>query len=69
MKDIDDLPLWFGKWKGYTPNEVAEEEPGYVVWMYENVTPIPCSKWLAEACMQDDSDNDDDYGLDPRDFF
>lgn len=35
-KSIDDKPLTFGKYKGKTPNELLEEDPGYLVWMMNN---------------------------------
>ena len=31
----DDLPLTFGKYKGKTPNQIAEVDPSYIVWMVE----------------------------------
>lgn len=50
---IDKTPLAFGKYKGQTPVEVASTEPSYVVWMYENVKPRPCSKSLYRYCVEE----------------
>jgi len=49
-KDI--TPLTFGKYKGQTPEAIAEYDPSYVLWMFENVKPAPCSKALARDCEQ-----------------
>ena len=68
--DKDHTPLSFGKYKGKTPEEIAEIDGSYVVWMFENVTPIPCSKELAEACEADEREDDEEwatgaqYGID-----
>lgn len=37
-----------------TPEEIAEHDPSYVVWMYDTVSPKRCSKTLALACEGDD---------------
>lgn len=58
--DIDDTPLQFGKYKSKTPNEVADIEPSYIVWMHANVLPPLCTRGLAQACEdsgEDDTDN------------
>ena len=57
----DHTPLAFGKYKGKTPEEVAELDPSYVVWMYENVKPAPCSKALAVDCEQDQRDDEEEW--------
>ena len=66
---IDDTPLMFGSYKGLTPNQVADIDPRYVVWMFRAVKPAPCSKKLAEACQMDEYDEgaeaeDLHYGID-----
>lgn len=48
----DTTPLTFGKYKGQTPEAVAEYDPSYIVWMFENVRTAPCSKALANDCKQ-----------------
>lgn len=61
----DQIPLAFGKHKGRTPTEVAGDDPGYIVWLYDNV-PGTVSRDLAVACDQDIEaiyeDGDYDYG-------
>jgi len=53
MNDIDQAPLLFGKYKGQTPEQVSEHDPGYVVWMFHNVNPSPCSRALSDSCEQE----------------
>lgn len=51
VPDLDHTPLTFGRYKGRTPDQVAEEDPAYIVWMFKKVTTLPtCSKLLADAC-------------------
>ena len=38
-RDMDKQPLGFGKYAEQTPEEIAEADPSYIVWMYENVEP------------------------------
>jgi hypothetical protein len=52
--DIDQEPLRFGKHAGKTPEEIADEDPSYIIWMFENVRPSPCSTSLYElVCMEE----------------
>ena len=55
----------FGKYKGKTLEEVAQHDPGYIVWAYEN-TQFKCDKEFYLACYEDDMNSDDyemlDYG-------
>lgn len=60
--DKDHTPLSFGKYKGKTPEEVAEIDGSYVVWMFENVIPTPCSKELAESCEADEREDEEEWG-------
>ena len=53
MIDVDTIPLSFGKYEGKTPEEVAEIDEGYIVWMYDNVTPKYCTKGLRDYCEMD----------------
>jgi len=51
--DIDNLPMGFGKYKGETPSNLLDIDPSYIVWMYENVQPIRCSRELyIDACSE-----------------
>ena len=58
--DLDHTPLTFGRYRGQTPDEVSEHDPSYVVWMYNNIKPEPCSEWLKETCENEVSNMDDD---------
>lgn len=60
MSDLDTTPLTFGKYKGQTPEDVAELDPSYIVWLFDTVTPKRCSKALALAC-EDEIDDDDHF--------
>lgn len=53
LPDIDDRPLTFGKYKGQTPNEIADADPNYITWIYENVVPRPVSTELYEWCEEE----------------
>lgn len=64
VPDPDKTPLWFGKYKGLTPEKVAEEDPQYVVWMFENIKPQPCSLDLYRAAELDVQEEESE-GYDP----
>lgn len=65
-EDADHLPLVFGKYKGKTPSEVAETDPSYIVWMFDNVKNYPtCSKVLRDDCERDAREAESD---DPRNW-
>lgn len=56
MEDIDDLDntsLTFGKHKGKTPDEISEEDPGYIIWMAENIKEQHCSDALYQYCLKE----------------
>lgn len=58
MSDIDKQPLSFGKHVFKTPEEVADIDPSYVVWLYENVNPKVVSRSLYQACEMDIAENE-----------
>ena len=58
---LDRTPLTFGKHKGQTPEEVADTDPGYIVWLYENVEPRKVSRGLYVACVQEMEEVEDDH--------
>lgn len=59
VESIDDTPFPFGKYKGLTPNQVAEEDPSYIVWAYENIKNYTtCTALLYKACLQDRDEGD-----------
>ncbi len=48
---LDSTPLSFGKYRGSTPDLIAESDPQYLVWLYGNVkNKITCSFPLAKEC-------------------
>jgi uncharacterized protein (DUF3820 family) len=59
MIDVDTIPLNFGKYEGKTPEEIAEIDEGYIVWMYDNVTPKYCTKELRDYCEMDIREQED----------
>jgi hypothetical protein len=68
-EQLDDCVLKFGKYRGKTPNQIADQDPSYVVWMHANILPPPCTRDLALACEMDvrekDSEYEDDLGWRP----
>lgn len=69
---LDDTPLTFGKLAGNTPNQIAEVEPSYIVWLHENLDKMVCTNKLYEHCKdivesypetsyEDEKDLDDYY--------
>lgn len=52
-EELDHSPLGFGKYKGLTPNQVAEKDSSYLVWMHDTVTNRPtCSRLLRNECVK-----------------
>jgi hypothetical protein len=47
---LDNKELTFGKYKGSTPLQVAEEDPAYIVWMYDNLDYKHCTEALRDEC-------------------
>jgi hypothetical protein len=52
-EQLDHTPLHKGKYIGKTPSQVAERDPAYLVWAWENWTPKPCSELLFKECRKD----------------
>ncbi len=50
FKLIDDTKLTFGKHSGSTPNEIADGDPNYIVWLYDNLDTKFCSRRLRQYC-------------------
>jgi hypothetical protein len=50
---LDFTELTWGKYRGKSPAVIAESDPSYVVWMYDNVKPTPCSLALRNDCEKD----------------
>lgn len=52
--NYDHIPLTFGRYNGMTPNEVAEQDPAWLVWAYNNVkNRVTCSALLVNECEKD----------------
>jgi len=47
---IDETPLTFGKYRDETPNDIAEEDPQYLVWLYDTLKTKFCTKKLRNEC-------------------
>ena len=48
---IDTRPVSYGKHKGLTPEDIAEIDPGYIVWLVDNVSINVCSPLLYRSCV------------------
>lgn len=59
----DKTPMAFGKYKGKTPEEIANVDPSYVVWMYDTIQPKHCSLDLRNVCDMDCRQQEDDCGI------
>lgn len=62
QNDIDTIPLSFGKHKGRTPNQICGNDPRYIIWIFENIKPAPCSKDLYDCAQMEDADHSADEG-------
>lgn len=61
---LDKELMPYGKHRGKTFEYIADNDPDYIVWLYEKVKNIKISKSLYLACKRDDDDIDllrDDY--------
>lgn len=59
-EQLDHTPLDFGTHNGKTPSEIAEVDPEYVIWMYQNFDSKPCSKALYSDCLLDSENSEED---------
>lgn len=68
VKKIDTTKVLVGKYKGLTPEQIAKDDPKYIVWAYENI-PGFCTELLYLACAQQvDEAEDDDEDLGELDY-
>lgn len=61
--DVNAQPLRFGKYKGKTPNEIAKNDPSYIVWMWDKIKDPPVTRDLVLDCehlVQEGRDEDRD---------
>lgn len=49
-EELDTTPLDFGKYKGKTPEQIANINPGYIVWLFEKTQRQVFSPDLYEEC-------------------
>ena len=61
--DKDDTPLAFGKHKGKSPSMIADTDPDYILWLYEDTDTNAVSEELYEACANDISEQEDLAGI------
>jgi hypothetical protein len=61
-EELDFRPLTFGKYRGKTPEQVAEIDPSYVCWMYKEVKPTPCSLALQVVCENEVRESKAEWG-------
>jgi len=52
-EELDHTPLDFGQYKGQTPSQIAEHDPGYIVWVAKTFTNRKVSPALVKACKED----------------
>jgi hypothetical protein len=50
MKEKDSQLLNFGKYYRQSPLAVSRTDPSYIIWLYENIKPSPCSRELYKVC-------------------
>lgn len=68
--DRDNTPLTFGMHKGKTPNKIAEDHPGYIVWLYEAIVEQSfVSKALYDSCKQQVEANEPDEDINHDEAF
>lgn len=56
--------MTFGKYKGKTISEIAEENPGYIVWLDEKVKTISIDQKIVADCEEMTDDDIFDYDFD-----
>lgn len=56
-KDI----ITFGKYKGEIFDEIAEKDPKYIIWLYENVETIKFPTRYIEAIERDVLEEESEY--------
>ena len=58
---MDDKKLGFGKYAFNTPNEIADKDPKYIIWLYEEHSSGKqlVSRSLYTACQMDVNEQED----------
>lgn len=57
---LDKTPLNFGKYRGLSPDEISETDPGYIVAISKTRKPAICSEWLLQSCKDEINSRTDD---------
>lgn len=52
-EELDHTPMKQGKYRGQTPSQIAEHDPGYIVWLSEHFTEKLVSDLLARTCLEE----------------
>lgn len=58
--DLDDTLLTFGCYKGRAPSDIANDDPAYIVWLYDKIEPKRCTSELYELCEQEVAEGEED---------
>ena len=63
LQKLDD-EIWFGKYKGATVRDVAEENPKYLIWLQENTDKTSfdlLTRTFIEECARENNDVFEDF--------
>lgn len=52
-EELDHTPVNFGQYKGQTPSQIAEHDPGYLVYMASNKSEKFVSDTLVNDCIKE----------------
>jgi len=56
MTDLDEtrdtVPVDFGKYNGHAPDDISHDDPGYIVWLFEETDRDCVSRALYLACKE-----------------
>lgn len=55
----ENFVLTFGKNKGQTLAEILKYDPGYILWLDENITAFKIEKYIIQAAEENDDYNDE----------
>ena len=58
---MKDLTLTFGKYKGRTLLEVVEFDPGYIIWLEDNVNTIQIPEYILDLAFEMEEEYDADW--------
>lgn len=61
LDPTDDMPFDFGAYRGKTPRQVLDADPGYIVYVYENIPNVVTRGLYLDACFVLEEDPDRHY--------